>query len=124
MANANVQAFPDIVVPLSVVIPINTAIMAAGVDLYGCRAVGIQMPAAWDAANLTFQGSADGTTYFNVYDKAGTEYTVTAAASRYIILNRDDMLGIRYLIIRSGTAGVPVNQTAARTLVLQTQAVK
>jgi hypothetical protein len=78
------------------------------------------MPAAWTAANLTFQVSHDGTNFFNLYDKDGTEYTVTADASRAIILPLSDWVGIEHLKIRSGTAAAAVNQGAERTIVIQT----
>ena len=35
--------------------------------------VGLVMPAAWDAADLTFQGSFDGTTYGNLYTTRETK---------------------------------------------------
>lgn len=78
----------------------------------------ISMPAAWDAANLTFQVlSADGLTYQNLYDSFGNEYTVTAAAAREIIVNLADFLCVTSAIkIRSGTSGVPVVQSADRTV--------
>jgi len=91
--------------------------LSAAVDLSGLVAVGIQMPAAWDTANLTFQGSPDGVTYTNVY-KDGAEYVVVAAISQWLILEPADFAGIRYLKVRSGTSGTPVTQTAARTLKL------
>lgn len=102
----------------------KTATVALGESLSGAvdcsagRAARISMPAAWDTANLTFQASADGVTYNNLYDSSGTEYTVTAAASRSILLPLVDFISIRYLKIRSGTSGSAVNQTAARTITL------
>lgn len=82
--------------------------------------VGIETPAEWTAANLTLQAaSTEGGTYKNVYDKAGNEYTITAAASRAIALSEDDLYGIgRWIKVRSGTGGTPVNQAADRELTL------
>jgi hypothetical protein len=96
------------------------ASLSAAIPLGLGRAAGIQMPAAWTAANLTFQASYDGITYANLYDASGTEYTATAAADRLIILPVADFAGIQNIKIRSGTAGTPVNQAAARRLDLQT----
>jgi hypothetical protein len=82
------------------------------------------MPAAWTAAGLTFQASLDGINYFNVFDDgttAGTfvETTWTAAASQYqIVAAPAKWVGVRWLKIRSGTSGVPVNQAAERTLTI------
>ena len=81
----------------------------------------IVMPAAWTAANLTFQGSADGATYNNLYDDADTELTVTAAAARMLVLPPANWCAVPFLKIRSGTAAVPVAQAAARSLVLITR---
>lgn len=87
------------------------------------RVLAIIMPAAWTAANLTFQGSLDDVTYTNVYDDAGNEVTVTAAAARYIVLDNDlskNLTGFRFMKVRSGTSGSAVNQGAARTIVVHT----
>jgi hypothetical protein len=103
------------------------AVIANGASLSGAVALGagapvaIATPAAWTAANLTFQGSVDGTTFLNLYDDAGTEVTVTAAVDRYIALSASLFAGCRFLKIRSGTAGTPVNQGAARTLTVVTR---
>lgn len=80
------------------------------------RLMALVMPAAWTAATLTFQVSADGTDYFNLYDASGNQYEVDAAASQAIILPPGDFAGFRYLKIRSGTSGTPVVQAADRTI--------
>ena len=81
-----------------------------------CIPVGIQMPAAWDAANITFLAAASSSTPAALYDQFGTEVAATAAAARYIALDPAQFFGIRVIQIRSGTAASAVNQTAARTL--------
>ena len=96
----------------------SAASLSGAIDLAGCVLVGIQMPSGWDAANLTFQGSADGVTYGDVYDGAGTEYFVTAVASYFIRIDPQDLVPIRYLKVRSGTTGTPVAQGAERVLTL------
>ena len=75
------------------------------------------MPSAWTAAALTFQGSFDGTTYADLYSSAGTEenYTVSTSRTVYVDPTRFDC---RFLKVRSGTAGAPVTQAAARTITL------
>ena len=83
----------------------------------------IVMPAAWTAADLTFQASPAGTTYNNLYDDNGNEVTVTAAASRFILLPPAEWYAMPFLKIRSGTSGAAVNQAAARTLTLVTRPV-
>lgn len=96
----------------------NGASLSGAVDLATGRLVQIQMPAAWDAAALTFQTSADGVTYADLYDVTGAEYTVPAAASQSVVIPRDDFIGTRYLKIRSGLAAAAVNQSAARAITL------
>jgi hypothetical protein len=94
----------------------NGAALSDAVHLHGLALFALQMPASWTAADLTFQGSVDGTTYADVYDEAGDEVTVPAAAARFILLDPAKFLGLQRLKIRSGTTGVPVNQGAARTI--------
>lgn len=100
----------------------NGASLSDAIDIEGARRILIQMPAAWDAANLTFQSSDEsGGTYQNLYDQGGTEITVTAAAARSIGVNNPALLSARFLKIRSGTSGAAVNQTAERAIVVLIQ---
>lgn len=95
---------------------LSGVISGSGMDL-----VGIQMPAAWTAAGITFQISGDGVTYGNVYDDAGTEVAITGpAAGRYVAIGTSTKLlrGVRFLKVRSGTSGAAVNQVAAAALML------
>jgi hypothetical protein len=93
----------------------NGASLSDPIDLTGLVLVGLQMPAAWTAAAITFQASADGVTYADVYS-AGAELSVTVSASQCVRLDSTIMLSFRYWKIRSGTSGTPVNQGAARTI--------
>lgn len=97
---------------LSGAISLSTALLSA-----------VVMPAAWTSANLTFQASIDGgVTFNNVFDDAGNELTMTAAANRYIILaNISQWIGFgpnTQIKIRSGTSGSPVTQGADRVIML------
>lgn len=97
----------------------NGTSLSAAVNLHNQRVFAINMPAAWDAANLTFQGSQDGNTFQDLYDDTGAQVTVTAAASHYIVLSNPLLfLGLQKLKVRSGTSGSPVNQTADRIIQL------
>lgn len=106
---------------IDVAIAINTSLSAA-VQIGPGRIVGIQMPSAWTTGDLTFQASQDGTTYSDVYDDAGNELVVKAAASRYILLTAVLAAGgfehAAFIKVRSGTTGSAVNQLAARTVTL------
>ncbi len=100
------------------VIAISTSLSAAVLVPAGFTLAGIIMPTAWTAANLTFQGSANGTLYNDIYNAAGTEYNVTASTSRFITIDPPDFAGVGWIKVRSGTTGTPVTQTAARSIVL------
>lgn len=97
------------------------ASLSGEVDLEGYKLAAIIMPAAWTAANLTFQASdASAGTFADVYDDAGTEVSVTAAVSRAIGMDAamPELAAFRFLKIRSGTTATPVAQGADRTLTL------
>jgi len=110
------------------------AVIAAGtalsniIDLSDHRVLAIDMPAAWDAAAITFAAEAEsddtGTpapTFDPVYNTSGTEMSVTTAASRYVLLHNSIIPlfdGIKRCKLRSGTVAAPVNQTADRTIIL------
>ncbi len=98
---------------------LNGASLSDAIDIRGGLPAGIEMPSAWTAAALTFQTSGDRTNYFNAYDELGTEVTVIAGASTRIRLEPTQWVGIQKLKIRSGTAAIPVNQGADRTLYLE-----
>ncbi len=90
------------------------------IALGGRTLVGILMPAAWTAAAMTFLAGAVSGTLRKLVDKAGTELSITVAVDTYIYLPavNSDLAGVRYLVLRSGTAATPVNQAAARVLQL------
>lgn len=108
----------SIVEARSVVIASGAA-LSGSVDLGGGKLVGIDVPASWTAANLTLQTSADGTDWFDAYEASGSEIVLTAAVSRHIVVPMAQTMGFRFLRVRSGTGGTPVNQGAARTLGLR-----
>ena len=105
----------------------QTATIAAGASLSGVVSLtehtlhGIAIPAVWTTANLTFQVSLDGTTFFELYDDAGNEIVVTAPAGAYLALDPTRWRPINCLKIRSGTSGIPVNQTVAAAITLNTK---
>ena len=97
----------------------NGAALSGQVNLGNRLLVGIQMPATWTAASLTFQVSPDGgTTWLELYSTAGTEQTFTVAASQFIQIDPTQWRGINCIKVRSGTAGAPVNQGQSSTLTL------
>jgi len=97
----------------------NSASLSAALDLGTNRLAQIVIPSSWTTADLTFQTSADGAVYNDFYDAQGSEYTVTVGgASRSIGVSLADFIGVRYLKVRSGTTGTPVNQGGQRVLTL------
>ncbi len=84
----------------------------------GMRLGGLIMPAAWTAANLTFQVSADGIAFADLHDKYDNEIVVTVTANNAYLFDLADWITFPWLKIRSGTSAVPVNQTASRGLTL------
>jgi hypothetical protein len=96
----------------------NAASLSDSVDLKGHSLIAIQMPADWTAADITFQTSFDGTTYQNLYDASGNEYTVTTSDDRNVLIPAADFIAFRYLKLRSGTAVSPINQGGTRTVTL------
>jgi hypothetical protein len=103
----------------------NGASLTDAIDLADTRLSRIAIPASWTTANLSFQVSYDGVTYNNLHDLAGVEVTAAAAASRSISLHTLFALfqDVRWLKIRSGTSGTPVNQGGDRTLQLAVRSI-
>jgi hypothetical protein len=92
------------------------------IDTVDTRIYGLRLdPTGWTSAAITFLGceTADGT-FEALYKDDGTEATLASASiatGRKIGLDAiaGALMPWRYLKLRSGTAGVPVNQGAART---------
>lgn len=108
-----------------------TATIANGASLSDAilvdgRLAGVIIPGAWTAAAITFSVSPDGATYYDLWSSAeGTaaEATIASgniptAATRFLSLTFANWVGIKFVKIRSGTSGSPVNQGAARSLQL------
>ena len=105
----------------------STATIAAGgsqsnvIDTEHTVLTGIVMPAAWTAADLTVLASThkEGT-FLPVYDDAGAEVVIKAAASVCIGIDVAalKLAAFRYIKLRSGTAGTHVNQADARAITI------
>jgi hypothetical protein len=89
--------------------------LTAGIDMDRTVLSGIILPATFDAADLTFQASADGTTYVDLFDGTAERTLTTAGAlGKAVHLDSSQWLPWRWLKIRSGPAGAPVAQAATR----------
>lgn len=92
--------------------------LSAAMNLGGRTLAAIEMSTAWTDAPITFKGSIDGETYFDLYDDDGTEVTVTTTASRLVRLDPVPFMGLSHLKFNSGDASTDVAQTATRVLKL------
>lgn len=99
----------------------SNALIADGESLSGpvqlvAELTSVIVPESWTAASITFQGSIDGVTFFDIYDYLGAEVTIQAGASRMIAI--DDFKGASHMKLRSGTSASPVPQDGNITLTL------
>lgn len=88
------------------------------VDLNGKTLLAVVIPSGWTAAAMTFQGSSDNITFFDIYITTGEYASGTMAASQAVVVDPTVFLAFRYLKIRSGTGASPVSQVADRILTL------
>lgn len=109
---------------VSVTIAINTATSDA-FELAGYKIVHVTTPAAWTAADITFNVDPTGTgTFTKVIDSAGAAIKIagiaTAAAETYVPPEAGDCITAQSCKIAStNTASeADVNQDAARTLIV------
>lgn len=95
------------------------ASLSDAVPLTGFTPVALQLPAAWTAADISFQASwDDGVTFADVYH-LGVEYVITGVPTTggaWISIDPRAILGAGKLKVRSGVSATPVNQGAARTI--------
>ncbi len=112
-------------VTTSWVLNLVTAVIGAGdslsaaADLTGKgQVVGLITDAAWDAAPITFQVSADGTSYFNLRYNGSEFAESNPGASAYVALDPVPFTGALKIKVRSGTSGSAVAQADATTVTL------
>jgi hypothetical protein len=91
--------------------------LSAPVELTCDEINGIVLPNAWDPAGLSFSVSIDGARFHDVYDSDG-EVTISADIAKPDHFVSLDLEGVRFLKVRSGTGGSPVNQSQERVLLL------
>ena len=94
--------------------------LSSGVNLNGLLLCGVTKAGIdWDAADITMQISPDGITYYNAYDGAGLEKTIsvtTDTTAVHFLLAPSDFAGAKFIKFRSGTSATPVQQTEPQTL--------
>lgn len=102
--------------------------LSGALYLEGYRAVSLDISSGWDAANqMTFQGSNDGVTFFDLYDTSGAQLAVasgtpfSSAAARSMLLDTkltDGLSAHAYVKFRSGPTASPVNLTTGVLITL------
>lgn len=117
MARSNV-----IVVPVTILI---TTAVSSGVDFGGRRLAGVIGPAAWTAADISFEiFEPAGAAWRKVVDNSGALVKITGVATalaEYMIPPEiaDRFMGPNLRLASTNTASeVDINQDAARTLYL------
>ena len=80
----------------------------------------IIMPAAWTSAGMTFQAGASYTVQ-DVFAADGNEIALVLVATDYVPVAPALLNGARWIKVRSGTTGTPVNQGAERVITLVTR---
>lgn len=89
--------------------------LSSNIRLSVSMVVGIVIDSStWTSADMTFQGSIDGTTFFNLYD-GSDEYAVTVLANTAHKLDPLIFKPWKYVRCRSGTNASAVNQQGTRT---------
>ena len=92
---------------------LTDASLSDAVDLDGGKLEGVIMSAVWTAAGISFEGSYDNVTFYEVGDGTA-EVTYVADAGWLIAIPAGVLDGAgRYLKIRSGTSVAPVVQLLA-----------
>lgn len=89
---------------------------AAGYDLANRTLMGLELPAAWTAAGLSFQASRDNATWRDLFTINGEYAFPSSSGGQFLAVDPNYFLGVRYLKIRSGTTGAPVAQGADRVV--------
>jgi hypothetical protein len=79
---------------------------------------GVVTDSGWNTAALTFQGSYDNVTYFNIWNGAAELAYAAVAASTWVMFDPAIFLGIPYIKVRSGTGASAVNQTGDSVVTL------
>lgn len=82
------------------------------VDTGGAKTMGVSVPSGWATADLTFQASADGKNFQELYDDAGEAVTAKVAAGKNTSFDTigTKIMPWRFLKFRSGTAALEVPQ--------------
>lgn len=102
--------------PILQVTIVNGASLSGGVEIGAGSLVGLDLPVL-TSAGLSFQASADGVTWREVFNADGTTATsIGASTGDRFVAAPAALVGAAWLKVRSGTSGAPVNQGADRVI--------
>lgn len=102
----------------------QTGIISASTNLSlaitydGLSLIGVQVPANWTAAALSFQISDDGTNFFVGVDQYGAEISLAVVAGKRTVVPPMALHGVKKIKLQSGTSASPVTQVSSVTLTL------
>lgn len=106
------NTFQALFVPIPVVISSGGTVSAAA-DLVGTSICGLSLPAAFTGTAVSFQTSADNSTWQALYDNTNTLISATVTQARNYSLNPANFAGWRYVkAVSNATEG------GARTVTL------
>lgn len=103
--------------------------LSGEIDVRGLSVAGVIFPAAWTAADLSFQAAdVSGGTFGEILTDpgsgTGTALALDGAAGQVSLFTLPNLFdGISFIKVRSGPSGVPVNQGADRALIILTMPV-
>lgn len=96
----------------------QSASLSGAIELPSATLLGLIMPSAWSAADITYQGSNDGSTWYDLHSDTAGEVTSSVTAGKLVSVYPEDFIACRWLRLRSGTSAAAVAQAAARTITL------
>ena len=91
--------------------------MSSVLDLTTTSLAQLMAPDAWTPANVSFQLSADGLVFGDLYAEDGVQVVRAMGASRGVAIDPALTAAALYLKVRSGSSEHPVVQDADRTFV-------
>jgi hypothetical protein len=84
--------------------------LSDGADCSGGNLLRITVPQEYTKGNMTFQVSADGNGYNDLYDVDGDEITISASPDTTIVVREEWTKSFNFIKLRSGTRQHPVQQ--------------
>lgn len=82
----------------------NAGTVSDALELNQATLLGVITPAALTGTEMSFQVSADGTTYVALYDGSGLAYSVYVGTSRAVPLDGAAFMGWRFVKVVSNAA--------------------